>query len=281
MPAHGVVRDQMTAPTETALLSPDEIDAYHRDGYIIPRWRFSPEDVGRMLNAVERVIASNPDHRPEQLVCPHIPGGATKPIAGEHHADFLSFGTTVGLTSILRQLVGPDVLMWGSQLFCKPASIGMAIPWHQDGDYWPIRPLANVSAWIAIDPATRENGCLRIIPGSHRDGLAPHVQDNRQNIALDQTVAPEHLDEARAIDLELEPGQLALFDVYLMHGSNANTSGKRRAGQVYRYMPSTSLFDRSMPDKVNASGHQVKYQKRPVFQVLGTDPGANTLVRQI
>ena len=53
------------------MLSPDEIDAYHRDGYIIPRWRFSPEDLGRMLDAVERVIASNPDHRPEQLVCPH------------------------------------------------------------------------------------------------------------------------------------------------------------------------------------------------------------------
>jgi hypothetical protein len=269
----------ISSPSE--LLTESEIQSYHRDGFIIPRWRFSRGDVARMLDAVERVIASNPDHRPEQFVCPHIPGGATKPIAGDHNDDFLDFGTPSNLRPILRQLVGPDVLMWGSQLFCKPASIGMAIPWHQDGEYWPIRPLANVSAWIAIDPATRENGCLRIIPGSHHDGLRPHVQDNRENIALDQTVAPEHLDENLAIDLELEPGQLVLFDVYLMHGSNANTSGKRRAGLVYRYMPSTSLFDRSFPDKTNSSGHHVIYQKRPIYQVLGTDPGANTLVQEI
>jgi hypothetical protein len=259
----------------------DEIEAYHRDGFIVPRWRFSSEDVARMLDAVDQVIASNPDHRPEQLVCPHIPGGATKPIAGEHCDDFLDFGTNRDLGGLLRQLVGPNVLMWGSQLFCKPPAIGMAIPWHQDGEYWPIRPLANVSAWIAIDPATRENGCLRVIPGSHRAGLRPHVLDDRENLALDQTVAPEHLDEDRAVDLELEPGQLVLFDVFLMHGSNANTSGNRRAGLVYRYMPSTSLFDRSMPDKTTSSGHHVMYQKRPIYQVLGTNAGANTLVETV
>ena len=262
-------------------LTEAETSAYHRDGFIIPRWRFPREDVTRMLDAVDRVIASNPDHRPEQLVCPHIPGGATKPIAGDHCDDFLDFGSNPGLATVLRQLAGPNVLMWGSQLFCKPPSIGMAIPWHQDGEYWPIRPLANVSAWIAIDPVTRENGCLRVIPGSHKEGLRPHVLDDRENLALDQTVAPEHLDQDRAVDLELEPGQMVLFDVFLMHGSNANTSGKRRAGLVYRYMPSTSLFDRSMPDKTLSSGHHVMYQKRPVYQVLGDDPGANTLVHPV
>jgi hypothetical protein len=268
-------------PSKTARLTKDEIGSYLQDGFVIPRWRFSGEDVAAMRDSVDHVLASNPDHRPEQLVCPHIQGGATKPIAGDHSDDFLGFGTDPGLGVILRQLLGPDVLMWGSQLFCKPSSIGMAIPWHQDGEYWPIRPLANVSAWIAIDPATRENGCLRVIPGSHRDGLRPHVLDSRENLALDQTVAPEHLDEDSAVDLELEPGQLVLFNVYLMHGSNANTSGKRRAGLVYRYMPSTSLFDRSMPDKTNSSGHHVMYQKRPIYQILGTDPGANTLVERV
>ena len=262
-------------------IADDEIQSYQQDGFIIPRWSYTEADVTRMRGAVDRIIASNPDHRPEQLVCPHIPGGATKPIAGDHCDDFLGFGTDPNLGGVLRQLLGPNVLMWGSQLFCKPPSIGMAIPWHQDGEYWPIRPLANVSAWIAIDPATRENGCLRVIPGSHRDGLRPHVLDRRENLALDQTVSPEHLDEDRAVDLELEPGQLVLFDVYLMHGSNANTSGKRRAGLVYRYMPSTSLFDRAMPDKTNSSGHHVMYQKRPVYQVLGDDPGANTLVETL
>ncbi|MCH2631415.1 MAG: hypothetical protein MKZ89_13265, partial [Nisaea sp.] len=70
-------------------------------------------------------------------------------------------------------------------------------------------------------------------------------------------------------------------DVYLMHGSNANTSGERRAGLVYRYMPSTSLFDRSVQDKINKSGHLVSYKDRPLFQVLGDDPGRNTKIGKV
>ena len=183
--------------------------------------------------------------------------------------------------NILGQILGPDVLLWGSQLFCKPAAVGMEIPWHQDGAYWPIRPLANISAWIAIDRVRRENACLRVIPGSHLNGLKPHQIDSRKNLALDRTVNPEHLNKEEAVDIELDPGELVFFDVYLMHGSNANTSGERRAGLVYRYMPSTSLFDRGVQDKINKSGHLVSYKDRPLFQVLGDDPGRNTKIGKV
>lgn len=261
-------------------LTPAEVATYRRAGYIIPRWRYSEAEVAGMLDVVADLIESNPDHRPEQLVCPHLPGGATKPMANDRYREFLDFAAADGLRQILGQLVGPNVLLWGSQLFCKPAAIGMEIPWHQDGDYWPIRPLATTSVWIAIDKVTRENACLRVIPGSHRQGPRPHVHDARDGLALDQTVAPEHLDLDSAVDIELEPGQMVLFDAHLMHGSTANSSGKRRAGMVYRFMPATSLLDRKAEDKVASSGHVVTYRHRPLYQVLGTDPGANTLVRE-
>jgi ectoine hydroxylase-related dioxygenase (phytanoyl-CoA dioxygenase family) len=257
-------------------LTQTQLDYYQTQGYLIPDWRFAAADIAKMRAAVDGIIAANPDHRPEQLVCPHLDGGATKPIKGHYHEAFLGFAATPGLRALVAGLLGPQVLLWGSQLFCKPAATGMALPWHQDGDYWPIRPMATMSAWIAIDPAGPDNGGLRLIPGSHAGGPLPHEHDDRDNIALDQTIQRGRFDLNAAIDVDLMPGQLVLFDVHMVHGSNANTSGCRRAGLVYRFMPSTSLFDRSTPDKTNSSGHLVSYGRRPLYQVVGDDPGANS-----
>ena len=259
-------------------LSDVELKRYKNDGYIIPKWRFSDDDVRLMQELVGEIIKLNPGHQQEQFVCPHLPKGATKPMNSSRHREFLKLATTAGLRSGLNQIIGKDILLWGSQLFCKPAMTGMEIPWHQDGAYWPIKPLANVSAWIAIDDVKIENACLKVIPGSHLNGLRPHETDSREKIALDQTVKQDHFDQDKAVNIELSPGQVVLFDVYLIHGSTANTSGKRRAGLVYRYMPSTSLFDRSIPDKTNQSGHLVSYKNRPLFQIHGEGVGDNTMV---
>jgi hypothetical protein len=161
-------------------LSDIELKQYKQDGYIIPKWRFSDDDVRLMQGLVEEIIKLNPDHQQEQFVCPHLPKGATKPMNSSRHREFLKLATTAGLRSGLNQIIGKDILLWGSQLFCKPAMTGMEIPWHQDGAYWPIKPLANVSAWIAIDDVKIENACLKVIPGSHLNGLRPHETDSRE-----------------------------------------------------------------------------------------------------
>ena len=263
------------------ILTEEEVENYKQQGYVVPKWKYPAKSIEMMQRLVQELIEANPDHYQEQLVCPHLPQGATKPMVSERHQDFLNLAMEEGVRKILGQILGPDVLLWGSQLFCKPAAVGMEIPWHQDGAYWPIRPLANISAWIAIDRVRRENACLKVIPGSHLSGLKPHQIDSRKNLALDRTVNPEHLNKEEAVDIELDPGELVFFDVYLMHGSNANTSGERRAGLVYRYMPSTSLFDRSVQDKINKSGHLVSYKDRPLFQVLGDDPSRNTKIGKV
>ena len=101
------------APSEPAGLTAAEIEFYRAQGYVVPAWGFSDAAVAEMHAAVDAILAANPDHRPEQLVCPHLPGGATKPIEGEQHTDFLRFGTDPGLRRVLRQVVGDNVLMWG------------------------------------------------------------------------------------------------------------------------------------------------------------------------
>jgi ectoine hydroxylase-related dioxygenase (phytanoyl-CoA dioxygenase family) len=161
---------------------------------------------------------------------------------------------------MVAEVIGPDIILWGAQLFCKPAREGMQVPWHQDGYYWPIRPLANCTAWVALDDCTVENGCLRVIAGSHRERrIFKHEQDDSENLVLNLTVMKTELDEARAVDVELQAGQVALLDVYTVHGSNPNRSANRRAAVAIRYMPGTSYID---PDL---------FSPRPLWLLRGED----------
>ena len=148
-------------------LSAEEKAAYARDGIVIPQSRLSAAAVGRLRDALDRLIADNPDRRPEQLVNAHLREG---PEGVRGNDVFLDMARDPAVVELVAGLVGPDVILWGCQVFCKPGGDGMEVPWHQDGHYWPIRPLATTTAWIAIDDSTTENGCMRVIPGSHAAG---------------------------------------------------------------------------------------------------------------
>ena len=103
-------------PADYSGLSQAELTRYKTDGYIIPEWRFSEEDVEIMRELVEEIIKVNPYHQQEQFVCPHLPRGATKPMTSNRHRDFLKLSMADGLCTILGQIVGQDILLWGSQL---------------------------------------------------------------------------------------------------------------------------------------------------------------------
>jgi ectoine hydroxylase-related dioxygenase (phytanoyl-CoA dioxygenase family) len=159
-------------------------------------------------------------------------------------------------------------------MFCKPPGDGLAVPWHQDGHYWPIRPLATCTVWVALEASDRENGCLRVIPGSH-DPAQLIEHEREEGGALTQRLGPDAFDEAKAVDVELAPGQMSLHDVYLIHGSAANVSDRRRAGLAIRYMPATSLFDRQMFQRGDSSGFTVDFSTRPLWLVRGQDRAGN------
>ncbi len=254
------------------LLSAAEVAAYHRDGQLTPKHRLPADLMARMTRAVEHLIAANADIRPEQLVGAHVAKSQDSGVRGE--TELLECARHPDILDMVEQLIGPDLIMWGSQVFSKAAGDGLAIPWHQDGQYWPMRPLKNVTVWIAIDPARVENGCMRVIPGTHRDGLKEHAFTDRPGLALNQGLV-DAVNETAARDVVLEPGQVSLHDAMVVHGSNANRSGLRRCGYAIRYMPATSHFDRSIPPTMIAANQVIDFSRRPIWLVRGEDRANN------
>lgn len=254
----------------TAILAENEIARYRADGIVIPRHRLSAERIDRLRATLDRLIAENPGIRPERLVSVHIEGQNSEGVRGS--ADFLELAREPAILDMVEQLIGPDIILWGCQIFCKPGGDGMEVPWHQDGHYWPIRPLATCTVWVALDASTAENGCLRVIPGSHRQRiLFDHMREDRTDLVLTQRVADGQFDPATAMDVELAPGEMSMHDVHLIHGSNPNRSTRRRAGVAIRYMPATSLFDRTLMPRSAASGYTIDFANRPIWLLRGVD----------
>lgn len=168
--------------------------------------------------------------------------------------------------------MGPDIILWNSSFFAKPAVNGKKTPWHQDGEYWPLRPLATCTVWLAIDDATVENGCLKFMPGSHKvKKLRPHRTNKDPNFTLHQELLESEYDDEKSAPLELEAGQMSLHDVYLLHGSEANNSGKSRRGMTMRFMPGTSVFDREKAKQLSRDLGVVDHSDRTIYLMRGRD----------
>jgi hypothetical protein len=262
--------------TRTRGLTDAEVATYRDEGLVIPDWRIPDDWLARLREEVDRLIARNPGVRPEQLSGAHNPWGQSARLVGSEV--FLEFCRLPGILDRVEQLIGPDIVLWGSQLFCKPAGDGMPVPWHQDGQYWPIEPLATVTVRVAIDDSLPENGCMRYLPGSHlARELVRHEVVTERHVAL-RLQLPE-IDERLARDDVLRAGQVSLHDVYLVHGSAANRSTRRRADYAIRYMPATSRYVRDPAFPANAYAAKesplMNYTTRPLWLVRGTDRAGN------
>lgn len=258
------------APARSAGLTTAEAEAYRRDGYVIPAFSLPDEWLARTRAALDRLLADNPDVRPEQLISAHISTGGTENVVGQD--TFLALARLPPILDRVESVIGPDIVLWGCQVFCKPATDGREVPWHQDGRYWPIRPPATVTAWVAIDDSTAENGCMRVLPGSHRAGRHyKHRTDARADLALD-LVIDEKIDFSCARNIEFAAGQMSLHDIGIVHGSAPNRSGRRRAGVAIRYMPASSHFDRDMFEpRTLPNGLRVDFRNRPLWLLRGRD----------
>jgi ectoine hydroxylase-related dioxygenase (phytanoyl-CoA dioxygenase family) len=251
-----------------ARLHDDEIARYRRDGWVVPRFCLPAARVASMVDALETLLRQNPGVRPEKLVSAHIEGDNGEGVRGSRA--FLDLARDPEIVELVSGVLGDDVILWGCHVFCKPAVEGYETPWHQDGHYWPIRPLANCTVWVALESSTIENGCLRVIPRSHAEQrLYKHLHEDRTDLTLNQRLA--HVDEAAAVDIELQPGEMSLHDVYMIHGARGNASGKRRTGAALRYMPSTSVFERNLNPVDGQSGVPVNFARRPLWLVKGRD----------
>jgi hypothetical protein len=260
----------MTTNTMVAGLSPAEIETYRRDGLVIPHWRLPAARLARLQDAMERLLHARPNMKPDFLPLPHVPWEDTAEARAIAKV-FFEEATAPDLLDLVEGAIGPDIILWTAALFCKPPGTGARVPWHQDGEYWPIRPPGTVTVWIALDRVDRENGAMQFVPSSHRMGYLRHKNVANPQFALDNEIDDPKFDARMARFDELEPGQLSLHDVMLVHGSEPNTSARRRAGLTFRYMPSTSHFDRTLKMGNVSSIVPVEFANRPIWLVRGVD----------
>lgn len=168
------------------------------------------------------------------------------------------------------ELLGDDVVCWGSLILSKPPRDDSFIAWHQDGEYAGFLGEApSVSAWIALSDSTVESGCMRVVPGSQKTKLAHAEKGDPLNMLSHGQEILAEVDESSAVDVVLRAGEMSLHDVNIVHGSNPNRASWWRTGFIVRY--STPRMLRAIFPVVVARGKRVEHlptvETRPTYSL--------------
>ncbi len=203
-----------------------QVASFNRDGFLKGIRVFNEEEIDahrRYFDGLlERVVAA---------------GGDSYSISTAHLKypevyDLLSHSRIVDL---VKDLLGENVIGWGSHYFCKMPRDGKRVSWHQDASYWPLTPSKTVTVWLAIDNADVENACMRFIPGSHLHGhLTWHLSEDDEANVLNQSVVNAEM-FGPPVDNVLQAGEISIHSDLTLHGSEMNDSNRRRCGLTLRY----------------------------------------------
>lgn len=213
------------------MLTQHQIERFERDGYLPAMPLLDREYADTLREQCERCCASvvrEGEHRQStNRLKPYL----LFPWAAE-------LVRNPALLDAVEALIGPDILVFHTTVWLKDAKSTSFVPWHQDATYFGLAPFEQVTAWIALTPSTLDNGCVQILPASHRDGQRPHRDQPDESALLSrgQTIS-ENLDESKAVDLLLEPGEVSFHHTLAKHRSAPNHSNERRIGIGISYIP--------------------------------------------
>ena len=208
------------------MLSRHQLNQYDRNGIVFPIRVFSVDEVTLFRGALESIADNCVEGSLKRFDSLHL---------------FFDWAhrlvTHDSLLNAVEDVLGGDILIDGTLVFYKPPQDSSYVSWHQDSVYsgWHLTP--STSAWIALTASHRANGCMRVIPGSHKQGLVSHVniRDDSNLVARGERVETG-VDESQAVDVELQPGEMSLHHSTIIHGSNANTSDEPRIGFIVRFV---------------------------------------------
>ncbi|MCB9717498.1 MAG: phytanoyl-CoA dioxygenase family protein [Myxococcales bacterium] len=202
------------------------VEEYRRDGFMIFRGLIDPELIAEAREHVEWIQRRHPHLRPEHFHHPLM----------RDDAFWVRMVTDERLVDLAQRFLGPDLACFTAHYICKPPQDGQAVLWHQDGAYWNLQPMEALTVWVAIDDSQPDNGCLRMLPGTHRLELAPIVlRDDVPNM-LCSSVPAEMVDEDAAVDVVLRAGDVSIHHPNIIHGSEENRSPSRRCGLDIGYI---------------------------------------------
>lgn len=226
----------------SGVLSDQQLDQYERDGVLFPVRVFSEEEASFFREALESIIRDCQDAPLKRLASLHL---------------FFDWAhrlvTHDALLNAIEDILGKDILIDGTLVFHKPPRDSSYVSWHQDSVYsgWHLTP--STSAWIALTPSNQSNGCMRVIPGSHKQGQLDHVnvKDEANLIRRGERVEIA-TEESKAVDIVLEPGEMSLHQSTLVHGSSPNQSDGPRIGFIVRFVT-----------------NKIEKRERPLLRVRG------------
>lgn len=242
-------------------LTPAEVKHYQREGYLIYNQPvFSPEKFDGLKNYFESILAELPaSTRPEAMDVPHF-----------MHPKLLEWALDEAVVSLVEPILGPDIALYSSHFICKPTGNGKRVPWHEDSAYWKgrITPMEVCTVWLAIDPSTKVNGCMMVIPRTHVEGQKGFSDydavDPAKNV-FPTEIAAHQRDDSQRVYIQLQANECSLHDARTMHGSEPNNSNIRRCGWTMRFCSTKVNFNQ---DKF--AGTHV------VYLAQGQDHGGNT-----
>lgn len=217
-----------SANTDPKVLTPEQVERFNRGGYLMPFSIFDDAEVGALRSYFDNLLAKYMSE-----------GKDSYSISSAHlrHGRVWDVLTNPRIVAIVSDLLGSNVVAWGSHFFCKMPGDGKTVSWHQDASYWPLTPSKAVTVWLAIDDADRGNACMKYIPGTHVLGhLTYKLSESDPTNVLNQTV-PDVEKYGAPVFVELKAGEASLHSDLLLHGSDANTSDRRRCGLTLRYTP--------------------------------------------
>jgi len=214
------------------VLRAEDIETWNRDGYLGPIEVYDESTIGEIRVYFDQLLA-------ETLAA----GKDSYSISSAHlkHARVWEILCDRRIVGYVRDLLGEDVIGWGSHFFCKMPGDGKRVDWHQDCSYWPLTPTKALTVWLAIDDADQANGCMETYLGSHTHGLIDfESSDAADGNVLDQSVKePERY--GRHELTPLRAGQISIHSDLLVHGSSPNDSDRRRCGLTLRYCPASVM----------------------------------------
>lgn len=216
----------------TAVLSGAEIERFQRDGYLTGIPALSPDDIARFIEATERFERQHP---------------ADVPWAFDIKCNIVfdwvyQNGAHPGILGPVSQLIGRDILLTNSVFRIKEPGSDVTYGWHQDSARIVVTPLP-VIVYVAFSEATAENGCLAVIPGTHKS-VAPFYLFSNPAQPKRRVARVSDPEIHRAVNLELKPGEIAIFSANLVHGSPANRARKRRVAVLHDYTPANARQSR-------------------------------------
>lgn len=210
-------------------LSPDQVDRYHRDGYLSPVRVVSEDQAAIIREKVEDLETSL--------------GGR---IAGMHRSKFYlrhrwayELATTPAMLDMAEDLIGPDILLYYSNCWFKNDGDEGYVTWHQDITYFGHEPDDVLTFWIALTPSTEQSGCMQVLPGTHREGPLPLTTPdlNDKNMLPSGQLVDYDVASATPVSMPLAPGEASIHHVSAIHGSLPNMSNDRRMGITFCFQP--------------------------------------------